>query len=301
MQYRSLLSVSLSAVVLALSTSNASAEALSVDFESFNLGQLPGGADARIAGNATIWHVPDNAATFGEVRAGVGLGGTQGLVVGNRGNGFDGVIDNIKSGKLAQAAGEAAIGAPNSIFTTSYFFRTAAVTATANMRFRSESWGPDRTTFMAFNSDGDGALTAFARGLEDDPVISFPISPVASGLQWGEWYRVVTEIMFLDGADNDTVSHYLYASDGTTLIGSAVGLPSWEEGARQAGFNGGNVFAVDAIGFHARGSFTGDAVFVDDVSWSSRNAIAAIPEPGSLALVLLAGLGAAAAARRRRA
>jgi len=280
------------AVLLSLSTAHA--DVLMTNFENpFSIGPLPGGLDARTPGNANQWYVPDNAATFGEVRAGVGRGGSNGLVVGNRGNGNDGVIDNVKSGMLAQAAGETSSGAPNRMFESSFWFRTASTVADANFAFKTETWGTDRTTWLGFFANGSGGLEAEYSGM--DTAGNFTSVIVNNTLSWGEWYQVVTKVLFADGGPaNDLVSVDILNAGGTN-IGSVSGQQTWEEGQRQFGYNGGMQVAANAIGFQARFSTRGDTVIIDDVSWASS----AIPEPGSLALIGLAGLAAFAAGRRK--
>ena len=285
----------IAAAALLGATSIAHAAAVTVDFNSFSLGDLPGGADVRTAGNGNTWYVPDNAATYGRVVAGIGRGGSQGLEVGNRGNGNDGVIDNIKSGKLAQAAGESTTGAPNRVFESSFYFRSVQTTGVPTFRFRTESWGSDRTTFLGFASNSNGNMEARAFGI--DATGNFVATDLSTTLDWARWYRVQTTILFVDGVANDMVEFSIF-NDLNALVGSTIGSSTWEQGQRLFGYNGGNQVAVDAIGFHARGSAAGATVYIDDVSWSSSNR--SVPEPGALALVLTAGLAAFGATRRRR-
>jgi hypothetical protein len=271
------------------------ADSLSIDFESSpGLGALPGGADARTPGDDNQWWVPDNGATLGEVRTGIGLSGSNGLAIGNRGNGNDGVIDNVKSPRLAEIAGEstAPVSAPNARFTSSYWFRTAPTQPVDQLRFRSETYGPDRTSFFAVNGESNGTLEAYAFGI--DATTNFVQTPIASGLAWGAWYKLVTTIDFADGGVANDVAKYELYDSANALVGSATNT-TWEEGARQLGYNGGNVFGVDAVQFQARGNFTGDAAFVDELSYS----VSAVPEPASLALAGAAALGLFVVRRRR--
>jgi hypothetical protein len=270
------------------------------DFNSDPTGQLPGGVDGRVAGNG-VYHVPDNAATFGEIRAGVGLGGSQGLVVGNRGNGNDGVIDNIKTPRLAESAGEPGTNSglngtfsTNAVFRSEYSFRTAPAIA-ADIRFRSEVWGPDRDTFFGLDGSAGGALVAYAFGI--DASGAFPLSPIASGLSFGSWYRLVTTLTFQPGANNDTVVYELF--DSLNLLVGTATTQSWEEGQRVNGYNGGNIFAVDAMGFQARNGIVGDNAFVDNLSYS----VSAVPEASAMFFAGLACCvtGAGCGARRFRA
>jgi hypothetical protein len=281
---------------MTVASSASFADAATIDFESFGIGAVPGGADARTAGNYSQFWLPDNAATAGDVRAGIGRSGSQGLAVGNRGNGNDDVIDNLKTGRLANAAGESSVASFNA-FESSYWFRTAnnGAPAQGNFRFRSESYGTDRTTFLGFQNSGSDLI---AIAFDIDLAGNFVQHNVATSLNWGAWYRVVTEIVFSDGADNDVVNHRIFDESGS-LVGSALGIGTWEQGQRVWGYNGGNQVGVDAVQFHARGSASGDAVFVDEVSWRSYNVGNVVPEPSALALVGLALAAAGFASRRR--
>ena len=281
-----------SAVALLAATSAAQADAVSIDFTTMSLGQLPGGLDARSAGNANQWYVPDNAATYGEVRDGVGRWGSRGLVVGNRGNGNDGVVDNVKSGRLADKAGETSV-APNNTFESTYWFRSASTAADNNFAFKTESWGTDRTTFLGFFAV-DGKIQARAVGINASGIFSPTI--LSSGLDWGDWYQVVTRISFVDGGGVNDIVEFSIFDASNALLGSTSSGTTWEYGQRVYGYNAGMTVAPDAIGFQARFSSAGETVYVDDVSWRSFN----VPEPGSVALVLAAGLAALGASRRKR-
>lgn len=273
---------------------------ISNDFESMTLGAIPGGASGQAAGNGAWWN-PDNSATYGEVKAGIGIGGSQGLEIGNRGNGFDGVIDNVKSAMLLETAGEsvAPVNSLNNIFRSTYYFRTASTSAIADTtnsqatryRFRSESYGPDRTTFFGVNNDAAGNLNAFGFGMDDAG--NFVQTSLSANLNWGEWYRVETFINFVDGGPaNDSVVFSLFDSSNS-LIWSANST-TWEQGARLFGYNGGDIFGVDRVQFQARGSMAGlnGATYVDNLSYE------AVPEPFTMAG--LAALGVVAARRKAR-
>jgi hypothetical protein len=296
--------------LITVTATGAHADSLSIDFNTYSTGDLPGNntpGDTRTAGDDSTWWVPSNAATSAEVRSGVGLAGSNGLVIGNRGNGNDGVIHNVQSPRLVESAGETGTnsGAGGTVasgtkFTSSYNFRTASATPQDGFSFKSETWGPDRTSYFgAFyqTANGDTSLNAGAYEIDEvsPGVFDFVFHSMASNLVWGEWYRVETQITFVDGADNDVVDQFLYDSSNS-LVGSVLGLKSWEEGARQFGYNGGNVFSVDAVQFQARGATpAGDVAFVDNLSYS----VAAIPEPASVAMAGLAAIGLIAARRRR--
>lgn len=274
----------------------ASANLINQDFESFALGHVPGGSDPRVAGNGQWWN-PDNSASYGQVKDGIGRNGSRGIEIGNRGNGNDGVIDNVKTARLSASAGEtgsnSGTGGTTSsfnIFRSSYWFRTAATSnPSGNFRFRSETYGPDRTSFLGFQNDTNGNLLALTFGM--DASGTFVQTNLNAFLNWGEWYQVTSEVAFVDGGvANDTVTHRIFDSMGTQ-VGQDLVTTSWEEGARQAGYNSGNIFSVDAIQFHSRAGFAGAHVFVDDIRYE------AVPEPMTMSVL---ALGALAALRKRR-
>jgi hypothetical protein len=270
---------SLAGLALALTAAGvANAGTVTETFDSTAAGALPAG-----------WTLPANAATSGEVRAGVGLGGTNGLAVGNNGSGNDGVINNLQSAPLPSTSGQPSTGATNGNFEAIYWFRTASTTSDADFRFRSEIWGAtDRTTFLGFQTGAGGDLVATAF---DTDGVNFIEHSVATGLSWGEWYRVVTQIVFGPGANDDLVSYHIFDSSNAE-VGSLSGIGTWE------GIYGPQ--AVDRIQFTTRRACSAsctpeaayDVAFVDDVS------LGTVPEPTSLALVGL-GLAGAGYARRR--
>jgi len=289
--------VGMVAMIALAASATVHASSYSTDFNATPTGQVPGGPDTRLPGGSD-WYTPDNAATFGEFRNGIGLGGTRGLVVGNRGNGFDGVINNVISPRLSSIAGEstAPVNATFDTFTSEYWFRTGSTVAVPNYRFRSETWGTDRTTFFGVSADGDGNLNAFSSSIQYvGPGVNdygFVAAPIVSSLNWGDWYRLNTEVKFVDGGvANDVVTHRLFNAVGTELGSSTA--TTWEAGARLFGYNGGQVFGVDAVGFQSRFSPSGltGETFIDNFS-------VAIPEPTTLSLIAGAGL---MALRRRRA
>jgi len=285
-----------SLIIIAGLSAAAHADVLSFDFESFPLGNIQGGPDGRAPGNGQWW-LPDNAATSGEVRAGVGYGGGRGLVVGNRGNGFDGVIDNIHTAQLFDRAGETGYGTPGfTQFFSSYRFRTASTSAVAGLTFKTESWGRDRTTWLNIYEDGGDLKANYSgttslTGLPDSA--DFNDNFFSGTLTWGAWYRVETLINFVDGGPNNDIVTVNLFDDSNALIWSIVDT-TWEAYYRldsEQGPNGNQVTGVDALQFQARFSPTGDVAYVDDIYYST------VPTPGSAALV---GLGGLLAARRRR-
>jgi len=280
----SLVIAAASTTALALPSSN------SINFDSMSLGNPPGvgGPDIRVPGDSN-WYNPSNSSTQQAVTAGVGLLGTNGLVVGNNGSGNDSVIDNLRTPRLLSDAGEsvAPVNSTNNVFQWSLWFRTIPTSSPADtFRFRVESYGPDRTTFLGFQKDGTGNLIARAFGMDSSAAF---VSQDITGLNWGAWYRVTGTLTFADGAANDSISYSIF--DSTNFLVGSASTPSWEEGARQLGYNGGNIFGVDSLQFHSRGGFEGDHAIVDDVTYSS------IPAPGAAALL---GLGGLMVTRRRR-
>jgi hypothetical protein len=296
-------------VALATATAAKAADPLSIDFNSYALGDLPGNntpTDNRTAGDDNTWWVPSNAATSAEVRAGIGLGGSNALVIGNRGNGNDGVIDNVKSPRLEESAGETGTNsglpagtiASGTQFVSSFHFRTASDAPVDGFSFKTENYGPDRASYLGFfyqTANGDTSLNAGAYDIEADG--SFTFHPLAANLVWGEWYRVESTMTFVDGADNDLVDHKLYNS-ANSLVGSVSGIGSWEEGARVNGYNGGTVFGVDAVQFQARGASLNGAGVPHDVAFVDNMSFSVIPEPATMVLGGLASLGMLVARRR---
>lgn len=269
-----------------------------------------GASDTRVIGDASTWYAAGNGATGAQVRSGVGLNGSAALVIGNNGSGNDGVIHGVQSGRLSAAAGEASV-APNDLFESSFWFRTASSSAVAGLAFKTEVWGSDRDSWLGFFSGSNGGLEVEAYGVGPADA-NGPASDVSqflgSELAWGSWYQVKTTVQFRTGANNDTVTHEIFDSL-SNLIGT-LQVPTWEQGQRTSDpswgtpWNGGQLVAVDAIGFQTRASITGAAgeIFIDDVSWSSRlsDDAQAVPEPAALALAGLALLGAGLSTRRRR-
>lgn len=295
MQIRTISRVAFIASAFAVSAL-AGADTITLNLNSMPVGPLAGGADGRAPGNGAWW-LPDNAATSGSIQAGVGLMGGNGLVVGNRGNGNDGVIDNIHSPQLNDRAGETGFNdAGNDTFVSTYSFRTASTSPVSGLGFKSESWGRDRTTWLGLTSDGAGALSLDYSGTASNGggvnAETFTDNFYSGALAWGQWYRVETTIHFVDGPNNDTVNVKLY--DNTNALIWNITDTTWENYYRQdteQGPNGNLVTDVNSIGFQARGSFTGDAVYVDGISYSS------VPAPGAAAALGLVGL---VGLRRRR-
>jgi|GEM_PF-3174153 len=290
-------------VIAALVSAAASTAALaqpssnSINFDSMSLGNPPGvgGPDIRVPGDSN-WYNPSNSSTQQAVTAGVGRFGTNGLVVGNNGSGNDGVIDNLRTPRLLTNAGESVgpVNSTNNLFQWSLWFRTVPTSnPNGTFRFRVESYGPDRTTFLGFQQDGSGNLIARAFGMNSSANF---VSQDITGLNWGDWYRVTGALTFADGAANDSISYSIFTS-ANVLVGSAT-TPSWEEGARQLGYNGGNIFGVDALQFHSRGGSAGDHAIVDDISYAALTI--PLPPAAWAGIGSLAGVAAFGMIRRRK-
>ena len=78
-------------------------------------------------------------------------------------------------------------------------------------------------------------------------------------------------------------------------MGSAV-TTTWEQGARLFGYNGGNVFSVDAVQFTARGAFTGDVAYVDNLTFG----VTTTPEPATMVVWSVLGLVSVGATRLKK-
>jgi hypothetical protein len=251
-----------------------------INFESYANGPVPGagGPDNRTPGDLGTWWLPSNCATSASVSPIAAHTGSKGLIVGNNGSGNDGVINNLESPRLPYVAGETAspVNAASSVFRSSYWFRTASAVPADGFSFKSETYGPDRTTYFGTfyqTAFGDTSLNSGAYAIEDlgGGNFDFVFHPVATNLNWGAWYRVETTITFVNGANNDTVDYRMYDSSNA-LVGSALGLHDWEEGTRQFGYDP-QIFGVDAIQFQARGDTSApgahDVAYVDDITYSA--------------------------------
>jgi hypothetical protein len=277
--------VGLAGVALAQPSSNF------INFDGYSLGNVPGSfaGDTRTAGGPDWWQ-PGNSSASSAVQAGVGLGGSQGLMVGNNGNGNDGVIQNLLSPRLSTNAGESVAPAngQNTTMFASYWFRTAPTSNPSSYySFASEMWGPDRNSFFGVDNFNPGRLTAYVTGYDASGT---GVLNEFIDLQWGQWYRVTQTLQFVDGPGNDIFSVQIFDTMGG-LVGQSGNYVSWEEGQRQQGFNAGNIFSTDSIGFQTRFSEVGATAYVDDLFY------AAVPAPGAAAVM---GLGLVVAGRRRR-
>jgi hypothetical protein len=286
----------------------ASADSLSINFDNYSTGNLPGssGADTRTPGGPNWWY-PSNAATSAQV---VNIGGSNNAIyVYNNGNHNDGVVANILSPKLNVLAGEggpdAQPGAQADVFTSSFMFKTAPTSATAGFQFKSETWGQDRTTWLDFFADSTNSNKLMINYSGVQSTGNTPNSDVFTNnhgafhngytsLNWGDWYRVDTTVNFVDGPSNDVVTVNVFDAMGT-LVWNATDT-TWEQYYRLDSEqlpNGNIVTGADAIAFQMRNS-TPDApggnlngVYIDNVT------IAAVPLPASawMGLALLAGVG----------
>lgn len=277
---------------------SAIADVISLDLNAFANGSaVQGGAYNQQTAGGGQWWLPDNAATSGFFRSGDGRTGGTALAVGNRGNGNDGVITNILTPRLANAAGSEVGGNTYTQFNSEYWVRSVPTSTNTAFRFRSEVWGGwggspeagiDRTTFFAMQSADDGSLQAYTFG-GNSAGDNLDRAQVALGLTWGSWYRVTTSINYFDGVLNGgtfaTVTTRLFGTDGTQL-GESVQRTwgtIWSASQPQ----------VDRMSFHSRGGFAGDNAYVDGITYSTS----VIPAPAAIALLGAAGL---VGSRRRR-
>ena len=277
------------------------ADNLSTGFEDYGLGDLAGpnnsgylGADGRLAGGtdgARRWWTPGNSVSAGAIVNSLTVAphsGSQCLALQRRNNQNDGVIVGIASPRLSEISGEAAapVNAPSTGFQFSYWFRTAPTSAplTGDYRFGAEAWGPhngssDRYTWNRVILES-GSLNFHTVGAVDNPNTSDPYFPdndtiVATGLSWGQWYKVVVTIKFVNGdEDNDVVITKLYDSSNN-LLGTGVDT-TWESYFRHADMTG--PFGVDSINFVTRGCTSipanladpvGDVAYIDDFSYEN--------------------------------
>ena len=297
--------------VLALSVMSATslfADTINVNLNAFANGSSVTDVNAQTAGGGQWWN-PSNGSVSATFQSGLGRTGGTALVIGNNGNGNNGVVNNCATGRLTDAAGESTV-APNKYFEASYWFRTASSTYVNNFNLKSEGWGVDRTTWMRFQSNGSDGIMAQAWGIGNlgDGVNDTGGYFTANGgfdqtgnnllkLDFGSWYRVGLTVTFVDGANgvtNDIVTHSISNAAGA-LLGSLTAT-SWEQGARGYDqYNNGQIFGIDKLGFDSRmwGAYTGEHAYVDGISYSSF----AVPAPGAAALLGLAG---AFCNRRRR-
>ncbi len=285
----------------ALSTTPLAADVIHVDLNAFESGSSVSTLNNQTAGGGQWWN-PSNGSVSARYQSGLGRTGGTALVIGNNGSGNNGVVNNCATGRLIDAAGESTV-APNRYFEASYWFRTASSTYVDDFNFKSEAWGTDRTTWIRFESNADdNSMLASAWGIGDlgDGVNDTGGYFTADGgfdqsgsnllrLDFGSWYRVGVTVTFVDGAPgltNDIVTHTISDSTGA-LLGSLT-CTSWEVGARLDGYNGGEIFGIDKLGFDSRGwgGYTGDHAYVDGISYGSF----AVPAPGAAALLGLVGL-----------
>ncbi len=298
--------LSVFAVVLGCSLP-AMADSLSIDFNTYSTGNLPGSntTDTRTPGGPNWWY-PSNAATSAQV---VNVGSSNYLNVYNNGNGNDGVIDNIHSPRLAQLAGETGPGVQPGAqwgeFTSSFTFRTVSTTAVSGFQFKSESYGQDRTTWLKFYNDGSGNLKIDYSGVQSagntpgsDTFTDNFGTPLTS-LNWGSWYRVDTTVDFVNGPSNDVVHVAVYDSSNN-LVWSATDT-TWEQYYRldsEQAINNNIVTGADSIQFQMRGSTAGDTngVFIGSIQLTT------IPLPSSApaGLALLGGLAVLKLRRKAR-
>lgn len=292
----------------AMSTTSLFADVINVNLNTFTNGSSVSDLNNQTAGGGQWWN-PSNGSVSATYQSGLGRTGGTALVIGNRGSN-NGVVNNCATGRLIDAAGESTV-APNRYFEASYWFRTASSTYVNNFNLKSEGWGVDRTSWIRFQSNGVDGIMAQAWGIGDqgDGVNDTGGYFTANGgfdqtgnnllkLDFGSWYRVGLTVTFVDGANgvtNDVVTHSI--SDASGVLLGSMSCTSWEQGARGYDqYNNGQIFGIDKLGFDSRmtGAYTGEHAYVDGISYGSF----AVPAPGALALLGVAGL---AGGRRRRA
>jgi hypothetical protein len=228
------------------------------------------------------------------VTAGVGLGGTQAWMLSNASS--DGSACTISTPTFAP------VGESNTVyggtpaydqFSETFWFRTVSTTSDPGL-YISNSLGTAasvRNTWVGIQTDGDGNLIVDAYGVDSGG--NFSENPSTAPLQWGQWYEIKENAVFVNGPNNDLVNYQVLDSNGNTLMNSTI--DSWE-----------NYYATDPTAEQYPGPVASNRVtwglsespgvqgiYVDDLSLSVSN----VPEPASLSLL---GMGVPMLLRRRR-
>jgi hypothetical protein len=312
----------LSAVSFALGAMPVAAQFVPGSFEAFEgytLGDIQGQQG---------WSYLGNSYTAGAVTAApAGTPaqlGTRSLLLSTRDDALDGVTTGVLSPAVGpygipgskaggvNGTGPTAIG--NS-YSGDFWFRTAADDAAssaitdggfffqANLASQLDRFGRValfQRTGTTYNAITD-SYKSYDTDQSDGDQSDVPDQTIATGLQFGQWYRLAATTTFAPVTqsgpiftNHDVLQVEIFDAAGTSL-GSVTDASSWMAAwvATPGGFNDANAghYAVDRVNFLNRGQSTPDnapSMYIDNV---------AVPEPSS---VVLLGLGALAMAWRLR-
>jgi len=182
---------------------------------------------------------------------------------------------------------------------TDFWFRTVATTSDTGLYVSTSMGNPAsvRNTWLgildgtqtAGGIAGDLYVEAYAVGASGNFIPS--LSPA---LAWGDWYHAIISEQYVNGANNDLVTYSVYDATNALIWSTTIG--SWENYYATCGTceQAPGPVISDRTGFG--GSAGGQGIYIDDFSMTN---VAAVPEPGTLAL-FGAGLGLLGFARRRR-
>lgn len=152
-----------------------------------------------------------------------------------------------------------------------------------------DKWGPanENNTSgqigMGPFADNELRIVAYGQGATSAAGAYSPI------LAWGDWYKIRVDALFKDGFDaaNDLVTYTLWDSAMNQVWTST--MTSWERPyysgvyePNQAGYNA----AVNMVSFDWSTLNTPSGIYIDDFKIMSS-----VPEPASLSLLAVSGLG----------